>query len=76
MAKALGTEMRVEVKTDATGAPSSAVAYYTVVDGEHSKEVFFDVPTPDFTKIMKNTEAVGEFWEDVRDLVESNEGIV
>lgn len=77
MAKALGIEMRIDVKTDDTGAPSgTAVVYYTVEDGEHSKEVYFDVDTPDFTKIMESTDAVGEFWKDVRDTIESNEGIV
>ncbi len=75
MARALGTNIRLEVVLDDAGAPLAARALYSVVDGAATKSAWYEVPTPDYTKVCHDSGAVGEFWKDLVDAIKAQESI-
>lgn len=77
MAKAISASapLRLVVTTDVDGVPQSAYVDYRVEDGAAFKVARLQLESPDFSKILHNTGAAGEFWKDMVEAIKTAEGI-
>lgn len=76
MARAL-QNVSVYIPTDKDGVPLAGEILWTydVVDGAAKKSAASIDVSPDFSKTMHNTGAVGEFWRDGVDVIKTAENI-
>lgn len=65
----------INIDCDELGIPQSARVDYAIKDGALRKDGGYKIDIPDFSKILHNTGAVGEFYRDEVDVVKAREGL-